>query len=572
MTGEANGPTAAFRRLFEPRAIRRPARHFAEQLHGQGSVARRVRSTGRSIRNRSTAGFTDPYFLDKPILFGAQLFRQRLQQLQLYREQPEHDIQAAQHRRQRLSLGFPLNEYWNFGTRYRLSQDNITLDKSTFYTESGDRSACHATRSRQAAICAKKSANADVPCRLFDALRRYRRDPPDARRSSRRSPGFRWTWAATFDYLRTQALMRPNTTASATGSCRFTRRAATSRRSRARPDQYHGPDPDLPIASSTRTFAASTFEASARASFAFRITRTASCRARRQKGLQRGHRRQGLLPRRGSSWSCRSARASRAWPAALRLCRCRVRCGASPSPFLTDIVAFCSPATGRTRHCLHSAAPTADCSKIQRPAIRSDTSNFVHADSGIQGSLPRQFAEAAHFDRHRRQLDFAVRAAAARYRQSARLPEGRRSETLHIQRRNSILMKTLLVSAAFAAAILAPSAASAQAVPAAVVAVVDLDRVTSECNACKTARRGSSKPGRPAFQSREQSLAAPLADRAKVDSDSRRRAEGQGAGRGSPDPRQGLPDQGSSRPQQELAAPAAADPAQPTVHPEADPG
>lgn len=70
-------------------------------------------------------------------------------------------------------------------------------------------------------------------------------------------------------------------------------------------------------------------------------------------------------------------------------------------------------------------------------------------------------------------------------------------------------MKTLLVSAAFAAAILAPSVASAQAVPAAVVAVVDLDRVTSECNACKTASatlRGQAT----SFQSRRDTLASSL--------------------------------------------------------------
>lgn len=70
-------------------------------------------------------------------------------------------------------------------------------------------------------------------------------------------------------------------------------------------------------------------------------------------------------------------------------------------------------------------------------------------------------------------------------------------------------MKTLLVSAAFAAAFLAPSVASAQAVPAAVVAVVDLDRVTSECNACKTASatlRGQAT----SFQSRRDTLASSL--------------------------------------------------------------
>jgi Skp family chaperone for outer membrane proteins len=70
-------------------------------------------------------------------------------------------------------------------------------------------------------------------------------------------------------------------------------------------------------------------------------------------------------------------------------------------------------------------------------------------------------------------------------------------------------MKTLLVSAAFAAALLAPSAASAQAVPAAVVAVVDLDRVTSECNACKTAS-ATLRSQATAFQNRRNTLATSL--------------------------------------------------------------
>jgi Skp family chaperone for outer membrane proteins len=70
-------------------------------------------------------------------------------------------------------------------------------------------------------------------------------------------------------------------------------------------------------------------------------------------------------------------------------------------------------------------------------------------------------------------------------------------------------MKTLLISAALAAAVIAPSAATAQALPAAVVAVVDLDRVTAECNACKTAQ-AALKSQVQAYQSREQSLATPL--------------------------------------------------------------
>ena len=70
-------------------------------------------------------------------------------------------------------------------------------------------------------------------------------------------------------------------------------------------------------------------------------------------------------------------------------------------------------------------------------------------------------------------------------------------------------MKTLLVSAAFAAAFLAPSPASAQTVPGAIVAVVDLQRVTDECNACKTAK--AALQGQvTAEQNKEKALSAPL--------------------------------------------------------------
>ena len=70
-------------------------------------------------------------------------------------------------------------------------------------------------------------------------------------------------------------------------------------------------------------------------------------------------------------------------------------------------------------------------------------------------------------------------------------------------------MTKLLVSAVFTAAILTPSAAAAQAVPAAVIAVVDLSRVTSDCNACKTAS-ATLRSQITSLQNREKTLAAPL--------------------------------------------------------------
>ncbi len=70
-------------------------------------------------------------------------------------------------------------------------------------------------------------------------------------------------------------------------------------------------------------------------------------------------------------------------------------------------------------------------------------------------------------------------------------------------------MKNLLVTAAFAASLIAPAAAQAQAIPPAVVAVVDLDKVTSDCTACKTATTALRSQA-TALQNREQALAAPL--------------------------------------------------------------
>ncbi|HEY8593496.1 MAG TPA: OmpH family outer membrane protein [Sphingomicrobium sp.] len=71
-------------------------------------------------------------------------------------------------------------------------------------------------------------------------------------------------------------------------------------------------------------------------------------------------------------------------------------------------------------------------------------------------------------------------------------------------------MKTLLTSAAVAvAAAFVASPASAQNVPAATIALVDLDRVTGECNACKTAA-AALKSQVQGLQNREKALTGPL--------------------------------------------------------------
>lgn len=70
-------------------------------------------------------------------------------------------------------------------------------------------------------------------------------------------------------------------------------------------------------------------------------------------------------------------------------------------------------------------------------------------------------------------------------------------------------MHRILISAAATAAMLAPATAQAQAIPAAVIAVVDLEKVTSDCNACKTAA-ATLRSQVTALQNRQKALAAPL--------------------------------------------------------------
>ena len=75
-------------------------------------------------------------------------------------------------------------------------------------------------------------------------------------------------------------------------------------------------------------------------------------------------------------------------------------------------------------------------------------------------------------------------------------------------------MKTLFVTAALAAAIV-PTVATAQALPATVIGIVDLDRVTRDCTACKAAT--ATLQGRAtALQNRERALVAPLETEGKA--------------------------------------------------------
>lgn len=70
-------------------------------------------------------------------------------------------------------------------------------------------------------------------------------------------------------------------------------------------------------------------------------------------------------------------------------------------------------------------------------------------------------------------------------------------------------MKRLLISASLVGTVILPSVAHAQAVPAAAVAVVDLEKVSTECNACRTAI-AALQAQQTALNNRRQTLAAPI--------------------------------------------------------------
>ncbi|GAA4739783.1 outer membrane protein assembly factor BamA [Sphingomonas daechungensis] len=79
-------------------------------------------------------GFVEPYFLDKNILLGGDIFRRDYNSFN-YVGNSRNTTYSQTSTGTALRLGFPLTEYMTLGTRYSLVQDNITLDENTFYTD-----------------------------------------------------------------------------------------------------------------------------------------------------------------------------------------------------------------------------------------------------------------------------------------------------------------------------------------------------------------------------------------------------------------------------------------------------
>jgi outer membrane protein insertion porin family len=81
-----------------------------------------------------SAGFTEPYLFDKSILLGGEVFYQTYNSFNFVGN--ERNQTYGQNRAGGIvRLGFPVTEFVSFGTRYTLSQDDITLDKDTFFDD-----------------------------------------------------------------------------------------------------------------------------------------------------------------------------------------------------------------------------------------------------------------------------------------------------------------------------------------------------------------------------------------------------------------------------------------------------
>jgi outer membrane protein insertion porin family len=80
------------------------------------------------------AGFVDPYFMDKSILVGGNLYHRDYRSFNFV-DNNRNTTYSQISTGGILRMGFPITEYWSFGGRYNLVQDNVTLDEAQFFTD-----------------------------------------------------------------------------------------------------------------------------------------------------------------------------------------------------------------------------------------------------------------------------------------------------------------------------------------------------------------------------------------------------------------------------------------------------
>jgi outer membrane protein insertion porin family len=99
---------------------------------GKGQEVRA--SVDYSIYSKSIdVGFTEPYLFDHNIAVGVDVFRRDYNSFNYVNTDRNTTYQQVTTGFQ-VRSGVPLTEFWSLALRYGLSQDNVSLDKSTFYS------------------------------------------------------------------------------------------------------------------------------------------------------------------------------------------------------------------------------------------------------------------------------------------------------------------------------------------------------------------------------------------------------------------------------------------------------
>ncbi|WP_256869170.1 outer membrane protein assembly factor BamA [Sphingobium lactosutens] len=79
-------------------------------------------------------GFTEPYFMDKNIALGGDIYRRDLNSFRYLTSNTRDTTYENTSTGFQLRAGVPITEYMSLALRYQLNFDDTTLDKSTYYT------------------------------------------------------------------------------------------------------------------------------------------------------------------------------------------------------------------------------------------------------------------------------------------------------------------------------------------------------------------------------------------------------------------------------------------------------
>ncbi|WP_093013139.1 outer membrane protein assembly factor BamA [Sphingobium sp. YR768] len=80
-------------------------------------------------------GFTEPYFMDKSIAVGGDIYRRDLNSFRYLNNNDRQTTYGQTTTGFQLRAGVPITEYMSLALRYSLNYDDVTLDKSTYYTD-----------------------------------------------------------------------------------------------------------------------------------------------------------------------------------------------------------------------------------------------------------------------------------------------------------------------------------------------------------------------------------------------------------------------------------------------------